>query len=46
MQTMVKGQTILIDPQLINSVIGVPVLPFLGVPFPVGDDAPKIDVSL
>jgi DUF1365 family protein len=27
MQTMVKGQTILIDPQLINSVIGVPVLP-------------------
>jgi hypothetical protein len=41
MQTMVKGQTILIDPQLISSVIGVPVLPVSGVPFP--DEAPSID---
>jgi len=41
MQTMVKGQTILIDPQLISSVIGVPVLPVSGVPFP--DEAPSIE---
>jgi hypothetical protein len=41
MQTMVKGQTILIDPQLISSVIGAPVLPVSGVPFP--DEAPSID---
>jgi hypothetical protein len=41
MQTMVRGQTYLIDPQLISSVIGVPVLPVSGVPFP--DEAPNID---
>jgi hypothetical protein len=41
MQTMVRGQTILIDPQLISSVIGVPILPVSGVPFP--DEAPSID---
>jgi hypothetical protein len=41
MQTMVRGQTILIDPQLISSMIGVPVLPVSGVPFP--DEAPSID---
>jgi hypothetical protein len=43
MQTMVRGQTILINPQLINSVIGVPVLPVSGVPFPTGDETPSID---
>jgi hypothetical protein len=41
MQTMVRGQTILIDPQLISSVIGVPVLPIPRAPFP--DEAPSID---
>lgn len=41
MQTMVRGQTILIDPQLISSVIWVPVLPVSGVPFP--DEAPSIE---
>jgi hypothetical protein len=41
MQTMVRGQTILIDPQLISSVIGVPVLPLSGVPFP--EEAPSIE---
>jgi hypothetical protein len=41
MHTMVRGQTILIDPQLISSVIGVPVLPVSRVPFP--DEAPSID---
>jgi hypothetical protein len=41
MQTMVRGQTILIDPQLISSMIGVPVLPVSGVPFP--DEARIID---
>jgi hypothetical protein len=34
MQTMVKGQPIQIDPQLISVVIGVLVLPVSGVPFP------------
>jgi hypothetical protein len=34
MQTTIRGQTILIDPQLISFVIGVPVLPVSGVPFP------------
>jgi hypothetical protein len=34
MQTMVRGQQIQIDPQLISAVIGVPVLPVSGVPFP------------
>jgi hypothetical protein len=43
MQTMVKGQTILIDPQLISSMIGVPVLPVSGIPFPAGDETPSID---
>jgi hypothetical protein len=43
MQTMVKGQTILIDHQLISSVIGVPVLPVSGVPFPPSDETPSID---
>jgi len=41
MQTMVRGQTILIDPQLISYVIGVPILPISGVPF--RDEAPSID---
>jgi hypothetical protein len=41
MQTMVRGQTILIGPQLISSLIVVPVLPVYGVPFP--DEAPNID---
>jgi hypothetical protein len=41
MQTMVRGQQIQIDPQLISAVIGVPVLPVSGVPFP--DEAPGID---
>jgi len=40
---MVRGQTILIDPQLISAIIGVPVLPVSGVPFPPGDEAPSID---
>jgi hypothetical protein len=40
---MVRGQTILIDPQLIKSVIGVPVLPVSGVPFHAGDETPSID---
>jgi hypothetical protein len=43
MQTMVRGLTILIDPQLISSVIGVPVLPISRVPFPPGDETPSID---
>jgi hypothetical protein len=41
MQTMVRGQQIQIDPQLISAVIGVPVLLVSGVPFP--DEAPCID---
>jgi hypothetical protein len=41
MQNMVRGQTILIDPQLISFVIGVPVLPISGAPFPY--EAPSID---
>jgi hypothetical protein len=40
-QTMVRGQTILIDPQLISSVIRVPVLPISITLFP--DEAPSID---
>jgi hypothetical protein len=43
MQTMVRGQTILIDPQLISVIIEVPVLPVSGVPFPPSDEAPSID---
>jgi hypothetical protein len=41
MQTMVRGQQIQIDPQLISAVIRVPVLPVSEVPFP--DEAPSID---
>jgi hypothetical protein len=41
MQTMVRGQTILIDPQLFSSVIGVPILPVSGVSFP--DESPSIE---
>jgi len=41
MQTMVRGQQLQIDPQLISAVIGVPVLPVSRVPFP--DEAPNID---
>jgi hypothetical protein len=43
MQTMVRGQPIQIDPQLISVVIGVPVLLVSGVLFPAGDQAPSID---
>jgi hypothetical protein len=42
MQTMVRGQTILIDPQLISSMIGVPVLPVSSVPFPAGMRHPAL----
>jgi hypothetical protein len=41
MQTMVRGQQIQIDPQLISAVIGGPVLPVSEVPFP--EEAPSID---
>jgi len=41
MQTMVRGQTILIDPHFISYVIGVPVIPVSGVPFP--DETPSIE---
>jgi hypothetical protein len=41
LQTLVRGQQIQIDPQLISIVIGVPVLPVFGVPFP--DEAPSIN---
>jgi len=43
MQTLVKGHTIQIDPQLISAVIGVPVLPVPGVPFPEEVKAPSND---
>jgi hypothetical protein len=43
MQTLVRGHTIQIDPQLISVVIGVPLLPVPGVPFPNGVEAPSID---
>jgi len=43
MPTMVRGQPIQIDPQLISAVIGAPVLPVSGVPFPTGDETPSID---
>lgn len=46
MQTVVRGHTIQIDPQLINTVIGVPVLPVPRVPFPDGVEAPSIDYLL
>jgi len=38
---MVRGQTILIDPHFISYVIGVPVIPVSGVPFP--DETPSIE---
>jgi hypothetical protein len=41
MQTIVRGQTISIDPQLISSMIGVLVLLVSGVPFP--NEAPSIE---
>jgi hypothetical protein len=43
MQTMVRGHTFQIDPQLINSMIGVPVLSVPEVPFPLGVEAPSVD---
>jgi hypothetical protein len=43
LQTMVRGHTIQVDPQLISSVLGVPALPVLGVPFPLGVEAPNMD---
>jgi hypothetical protein len=43
MQTIVREQTILIDPKIISFVVGVPVLPVSGVPFPPGDETPSID---
>jgi hypothetical protein len=46
MQTIVRGHTIQIDPQLISAVIGVPVLPVPGVPFPDGVEAPNMDYLL
>jgi hypothetical protein len=46
MQTLVRGHTIQIDPQLINAVIGVPVLPGPGLPFPEGVEASSIDYLL
>ncbi len=46
MQTLVRGNTIQIDPHLISVVIGVPMLPILGFPFPEGVEAPSIDYLL
>jgi hypothetical protein len=46
MQTVVRGHTIQIDPQLISAVIGVPVLPVPGVPFPDGVKASSMDYLL
>jgi hypothetical protein len=43
MQTMVRGHTIQVDPQLSNSVLRVPVLPVSSVPFPLGVEAPSMD---
>jgi hypothetical protein len=43
MQTMVRGQLIQIDPQLISAVIRVLVLPVSRVPFPPRDEAPSIN---
>jgi hypothetical protein len=43
MQTMVRGQLIQIDLELISAVIGVPVLPVSGVRFPPGDETPNIE---
>jgi hypothetical protein len=46
MQTVVRGHTFQFDPQLINAVIGVPVLPVPEVPFPDGIEAPSMDYLL
>jgi hypothetical protein len=46
MQTIVRGHTIQIDPQLISVVIRVPVLPVPGVPFPTGVEKPNMDYLL
>jgi hypothetical protein len=46
MQTVFRGHTIQIDPQLISAVIRVPVLPVPGVPFPDGVEAPSMDYLL
>jgi hypothetical protein len=46
MQTLVRGNTIQIDPQLISAVIGVPVLLVPGLPLPEGVEAPSIDYLL
>jgi hypothetical protein len=43
MQTMVRGHTIQVDPQLISFVLGVPVLPVSSVPFPPGVEASSMD---
>jgi len=43
MQTMVRGHTIQVDPQLISSVLGVPILPVSGVPFPPRVEVPSMD---
>jgi hypothetical protein len=43
MLNMVRGHTIQVDPQLINSMLGVPVLPILGVPFPPRVETPSMD---
>jgi hypothetical protein len=45
-QTLVRGNTIQIDPHLISVVIGVLMLPILGFPFPEGVEAPSIDYLL
>jgi hypothetical protein len=43
MQNMVRGHAIQVDPQLISYVLGVPVLPVSGVPFPLGVEARSMD---
>jgi hypothetical protein len=46
MQTLVRGHTIQIDPQLISVVIGLPVLHVPRLPFPEGVEASNIDYLL
>jgi hypothetical protein len=46
MQTMVRGHTIQVDPQLICSVLKVPILPVSGVPFRLGVEAPSMTFSV
>lgn len=43
MQTIVRGHTIQVDPQLISSMLGVLVLPVSSVPFPPGVEPPNMD---